>query len=466
MKRVAVAAGVSLALVAGFGAVAQATPVTGTSKVQANGSSGPLALFDQTPTLITDVAKSFGYSEVIIGSGSTSSSSSVITCPNTADNALPFVTDVGGELLSPATFQATADYIPLSGAKTVTSPNLTLSGMGAGLLGASGVKSTGGRFSMGVACTKNGNQTVAAFFRDITVKASAPKDGSYTVAATSYVFTKPTTSVTRLTANINHTNPTYGAFHTGDTVNAVVADAVVPDGYTLTYQWKANGSTIANATGSSYITTTNDAGKTFTVDAIYTKGSDVQTVTSNATASLEGDAVISGDVSVSATTTGATNGQLSLSVPSPMSASLTGPTLVSGYSTTTGDLGQVSVVDGRIVTLDGWDLKMDTKTVGGTTSFVNQADPTIKIAATQLGIAPRIVGSPGNTNAVKGTDQVAGATVFPVTLASSAKVTTPGDSNTSYVGTTNVNATLTLVAPQWKPAGTYAATFTLTVVSR
>lgn len=136
--------------------------------------------------------------------------------------------------------------------------------------------------------------------------------------------------------------------------------------------------------------------------------------------------------------------------------------MVSNFSTSTGSLGDITVNDGRVVTRDGWDLK------ASATDFVNGSNSAIVIDKAQLGIAPKINGRPAAGNSVAGAASTAGSTVYPFTLATSAALggATAGNTVAETVGATVVNADLTLVAPQWKPSGTYTSTLTVTVYSK
>ena len=158
-----------------------------------------------------------------------------------------------------------------------------------------------------------------------------------------------------------------------------------------------------------------------------------------------------GDIELRPTTLAASNGVLSLTVPADAEATFGAPTLVNNKSTSTGTLGQFTVTDGRVVTRQGWTL------TANVSDFVNEANGTITIGKAQLGLAPQIVSS-DSVGVTPGTTQVAGSATYAATFAEGA----PQNS----VGNTVLNAALTFVAPQDKPAGTYHSTMTLTVVSK
>ena len=452
--RVAVVATVVTSLVAGLSTVAQAA--VGTNTTQANGSAGPLNLFlggayQGTPST------SFAWTDNVIASGDTVDITASVVCPGTSSSAASFISARGSEGTK-ANWSAYAPAAFVSGTTNISQANLKPAGQTSGTPGAGAVKAAGGNYSLGLACLSNSGVTVdKVFYRYIAVTAST---GAWTAAATDYVYATPTVSYTQSAANITAART---VLHTTDTLNATVAQNAIADGFTVAFQWYANGSAVSGATSADYLTVLNDAGKVFTVKATYTRSgfADV-TTTSAATAAVEGDAVVSGPVTLNASVTDAVNGQLSLSVPNNATATLGNAHLVSNLSTSTGALGDMTVNDGRVVTRDGWDLKATA------TDFVNGANSAIVIDKSQLGIAPSITSRPTAGNSVAGSASVAGATSYPFTLASSAAFgnATVGNTVVDNVGATVVNAALTLVAPQWKPAGTYTATLTLTVYSK
>ena len=96
--------------------------------------------------------------------------------------------------------------------------------------------------------------------------------GSNISSVCKYSFAMPITAVNDLT--LNHDLSIYPIALTtvtmdnskpeaGDTLSATV----LPNGATATYQWLADGNDIPNATGSSYIVTSNDIGKKISVSA-------------------------------------------------------------------------------------------------------------------------------------------------------------------------------------------------------
>lgn len=165
------------------------------------------------------------------------------------------------------------------------------------------------------------------------------------------------------------------------------------------------------------------------------------------------DPSLTGTVALAPTTTAASPGVLSLTVPAGAAATFSAPALVNNVSTTLGTLGAVTVNDGRFLTAQGWDLSANVA------DFVNAADATNTIAKKQLGVAPSVtVAGTTATGVTAAAPQVAGSAVYPAAMASGAASNTTGSSV--------IDAGLTFLAPQAKAAGTYTSTMTLTVVSK
>jgi hypothetical protein len=160
-----------------------------------------------------------------------------------------------------------------------------------------------------------------------------------------------------------------------------------------------------------------------------------------------------GTVALAPTVTSAVNGVLSLSVPAGAAATFGAPTLIDNKSTTTGTLGAVTVNDGRVLTVNGWDL------TANVADFVNSVDATSIIGKSQLGVAPSVTAAGTTaTGVTAAAAQLAGSASYPAAFASAAAGNT--------VGASVLDAGLTFVAPQSKAAGTYNSTLTLTVVSK
>jgi hypothetical protein len=162
------------------------------------------------------------------------------------------------------------------------------------------------------------------------------------------------------------------------------------------------------------------------------------------------DPTMTGTIALSATTTAAQDGTLSLSVPANAAATFGSPSLVNNKSTTTGTLPNVTVTDERIVSRQGWSISANVA------DFVNSSNNAITIGKTNLGIAPSIVTNAGGVTA--GAATTAGSATYPATFAEA--------SVSNGVGTSVIGGNLTFVAPQDKAAGTYTSTLTLTLVSK
>lgn len=460
--RVAVVAVLATALVAGMATSANA--VVGSNATQTNGSDGPLYIWNAANTaLITSGA----YTTSAIAAGSKTDVNAPLTCPAGSDGAAAFVSKQGNERRSIST--ATGSDLPngwiaqtgasfSSGTKNVIGANIKISGLTNG--SSSDVK-VAGNYSLGIACTSSSGAVVdKVFYVYITTTGSA---GDWTAAATDYSYPTPTLSYTQAVANQNHTPNAFALPHVGDTINAVIDAASIPDGFAVHYQWKS-GATNVGTDSATYTTVDNDAGKTFTVVATYTRSgyTDVSR-TSLSSAAVEGTAVVSGAITVNANVVAASNGQLSLDVAT-TSVTLTGALNGSNKSESTGTLPNVIVNDGRVTSLDGWKL------TASVTDFTNSGvTPSAVIDKTQLAITPNIVSKPTDGNAVANTARSVGAAFSGINsneyLLAKAEPITGATTDKTYVGATTVNAALKLVAPQWKPAGTYSATMTITVTS-
>lgn len=156
------------------------------------------------------------------------------------------------------------------------------------------------------------------------------------------------------------------------------------------------------------------------------------------------------DVNLEATTMAAPDGPLSLSAPSVTTAAIGNPAMVDGLSTSTGTLGEFTVTDERYTSHPGWTL---TTTV---TQFTNSADTSKVIAASQLGVAPKLVDA--NPNVTVSAPQVAGSASYPSLFAQS--------NATAASGAVKMNADLKFVSPSNMPAGTYTSKLTLTLASK
>lgn len=316
--------------------------------VQANGSEGPAYAYSPADETLFPAGKVFAFEEEVVMSQSATDARATFACPADATSVFTFVSPIGGER-SPSTWTA---YANGGNAKSVLQPSVSL---GAQYLGApASIKSAGGNYSVGMACLKN---------NDVSLASSGL-----------YYFTA-------------HVTAGSGAYKI-DQPDATVTPA---------------------------------------------------------------DPSLTGTVDLTATTTAAANGVLSLSVPANATAAIGSPTLIGGLSTSTGTLGDITVNDGRVISQEGWTLS------ASVTDFTNSADPSVTIDKKQLGFAPKVISTTA-AGVLASAAQVAGASVFPTAIASS----TPA----SAVGTTIVNADLKFVSPANKVAGTYTSKLTLTLASK
>jgi hypothetical protein len=455
----------ALAAIASLAGLALTSPAyaVGAQTTQGNGSYGPVYIFkggllqDSTATPNSPVKNVFAWDDVIYTSALSTdlTEAGAFSCPSTSTNSVAFLSSVGSETTKSGWIRFGRNL----GTLTPSAVDVTPEGMSNGTTAASTAKAATGSFSLGIACTSNSGATVdRAHFRSIS---KTDATGAYTVAATEYLFTAPTLGYTQAVSGA------YSTAHTGDTLTATLADSAVAAGFAVTYQWYANSVAISGETGATYLTVANDAGKVFAVAANYTRNGYASKSVSNVSGqniTLVGDAVVSGDVPANASVVAPTNGALSLSLPSSPSITLTGVRdAATNTSISTGTLSNVQVIEGRVTSRDGWDLNITWS------NFVKSDDSSMIIDKSQLGISTAINSAPSAGDVTSGSARVAGAS-YPSTswnaLYQAKKGPTNGNVVADTVGTTTITNTFTLVAPQWKPAGTYRATVTYTVASR
>jgi len=442
IARIAIVATATASVLVGFATSASA--VAGTVKTQDNGSAGPVHLWLDGSSYKA-ASYPFGWSDNAIASGSTSDVQVALNCPSSATEAYPFIATVANTS-SPANWNASGDNVlgALSnGVKPVVLANLKPSGLINGA--AAAVKATGGTFNLGVACTTgNGTTVVSSFYRTITVTAST---GAWVAAASDYVY--PTPTISGATGN-SGANP-----NVNDTLTANLA--TVPDGFTPSFQWKVAGSNVGT-NSATYTVVDNDNDKTITVTVTYARSTFTDVVkTSAATLKVVGGTtLVSGDVGLSVTTVQANDGTLSLDVPTGTVGTFGTSTLQGDVNTSkaTGTLSNnVTVNDARVYSRKGWELT-------ATVSSFSGAGTTID--AKQLGIAPKLVAS-GTT--AEG-QVIPDARVAGTALGAGSSYLFASATAGNTVGATKLNADLTFVAPQYKPAGTYTGTLSLTLASK
>jgi hypothetical protein len=417
---------------------------------QSNGSFGAVHLYNAGSQLAT----SYGWTSQAVGSSSAESSNAVFTCPATATGVSTFLASAANTS-DPSKWDAFATIGFAPGTKEVEQPNLSPA---AQVLGNAGlVKSSGGSFNLGVACTReNGVQLLSAYYRTITITAGT---GAYTAVATATdsVGTSLPTPTWAVTTPVSPapSNREAGSVYVGDVLTATKNEPTIfPGDYTTAFQWKRNGNAIANKTAATYTVVEADGYAKITVDVTYTAaGVSVTKASTQTPLVLGGSAVLGGNVSMSAGVSAIQNGFLELSVPANAAAVFTSPTIENNYSITRGTLGNIQINDSRWVTTDGWDLTADVDTF---------KDGTKEIVKSNFGLAPRKVDNLTTaTGHTLGTARVAGSAEYPTAFASAAKYADLGNT-----GVTVLNADLTLRAPRTTLAGTYTSKVTLTLATK
>ncbi len=417
---------------------------------QSNGSFGAVHLYNGSYVL----SNTFAWDGEVVGSASSTASDAVLSCPATATGAATFLSTAANTTV-PGSWNAFAPIAFSSGTKNILQPNLSPDAQTSG--NALGVKTSGGTFNLGVACTSNSGVTVlAAFYRTITVTAST---GAYTAAATATdsVGTSLPTPTWAVTTPVSPapSNREVGSVYVGDVLTATKNEPTIfPGDYTATFQWKRNGNAIANQTAATYTVLDADGYAKVSVDVTYTAaGVSVAKASTQTPLVLGGSAVLGGNVTMSAGVSAIQNGFLELSVPALAAAAFTAPTIENNYSITRGTLGNIQVNDSRWVTTDGWDLTADVDTF---------KDGTKEIAKSNFGLAPKKVANLTTaTGQTLATATVAGSATYPTAFASAAKLADLGDT-----GITVLNADLTLRAPRTTLAGTYTSKVTLTLATK
>jgi hypothetical protein len=418
---------------------------------QSNGSFGAVYLYDGTYAL----SSSYGWSAEVVGSSSATASDAVIACPTSSTGAFTFLA-TAANTNAPGSWNASAPLAFAGGTKNILQPNLAPASQVNGNAGA--VKSAGGTYNLGVACTSNSGVTVvAAYYRTITVTAGT---GAYVAAAPAAdtvgaSLPTPTWSVTTNSSLPAASGRAANTVYVGDVLTAAKNQPTVfPADYTTTFQWERNGTPIAGKTASTYTVVDADGYAKISVDVVYTAGGVSVTKTSTETPMiLGGSAVLGGNVSLSAGVSAIANGFLELSIPTNAAATFGAPTVVNNYSVTTGTLGNIQVNDTRWITTDGWNLQADVAT------FVSGAN---SIAKSNFGLVPSIVaGSTTATGITAAAGTSAGSATYPTAMASAAKNADLGDTGVSVL-----NAALTLRAPRSTPSGTYTSTVTLTLATK
>ena len=168
-----------------FGLVAGATAATATAAVQANGSDTPLYIYDLDIALVTDPAVVFNWDSDSLGAGTPDGYDSASYCPAEATGASVFLAPFGQERnvqqWSASSVNGFNPNPAIAGTKEIIAANLSPISLTNGNPGQAAVKAAGGRYSVGVACTKfDGVAVVKAMYRTINVPAGT---GTYTFEA-------------------------------------------------------------------------------------------------------------------------------------------------------------------------------------------------------------------------------------------------------------------------------------------
>ncbi|TFB84058.1 hypothetical protein E3O44_16355 [Cryobacterium algoricola] len=150
--------------------------------------------YDTNAVLVTDSARVWGFSEDLYSGSTAAAYDEAFLCPATATSAKLFLSPVGSER-TPNTWAAYAESaFAIGRPKEVVAPTLTPSTLINGTPGAQASKTSGGRFSLGLACTSNNGATVVgAFYRTINMTAVT---GAFTIEAQSDVVVTPTSTPT------------------------------------------------------------------------------------------------------------------------------------------------------------------------------------------------------------------------------------------------------------------------------
>jgi hypothetical protein len=396
---------------------------------QTNGSAAWVSVYDTNAALTTN-STNFAWAADAYASASSTDVVAAFTCPATSTGAFTFISAPGDEA-KPGSWKASA---PLGGL-TITTASLTPSLQVNGAAGA--VKTAGGDYSLGIACTKNDGVTAVAaggFYRSISVTAGTGVwHTTDTEAFNNFRFTTSPVSQTVATgANATFTSVTAGE----------------PAGSSIKWQSLVSGGSWTDIAGATL------ADLTITNAQEVNSGVSYRAVASNGSATItSAEAVLTvssqtGTVGLNATVVNAKDGTLSLAVSNSAPVAFGAATLVGNFSTSTGTLPTIVVDDKRVNGRQGWDLSADVSDFAYLSNTISK---------TQLGLVPTVVpGTASGTSA--GATLVAGSAAYPAVIASGLADST--------VGTTSLNGALTFVAPQAKPAGTYTSTMTLTVTSK
>ena len=135
------------------------------------GSDGPVYLYDGSYTLQEGSSKTWDFAGEVYASEVNNNASDAFTCPAQSTSAYTFISNRGQERTGLNGWNAAANQIFPAGSKNLLEVNFTPSANIIALkLPQASIKSAGGQYSLGVACTTNNGVTVvAAWYRYIEV---------------------------------------------------------------------------------------------------------------------------------------------------------------------------------------------------------------------------------------------------------------------------------------------------------
>jgi hypothetical protein len=142
-------------------AIAAITANVAFAAVQATGSDGPVYIYDAGTEVLVPAGHTFAWDEDVVGSAASNSALSRFTCPADATSARTFIAPVNGSTHPPiASWIARADalFVPTTKQIQEFPANLSAQINGAPL----SVKSAGGTYWLGLACTTNSGATLAS----------------------------------------------------------------------------------------------------------------------------------------------------------------------------------------------------------------------------------------------------------------------------------------------------------------
>lgn len=185
-KKTSIIGAGALALVLAAGAAT----VSASAAVQANGSDGPLYVGNADNGDALDTAGYvYKWDENIFASAS-GTDLVPFACPTGATGAYTFISTVGNERAGTDDWEAFDTDAIIAGG--VNAPNITAETQISGVPGQAALRTSGGTYSMGVACTiDSGVNVVASYYRTISVTAGS---GDFTIERNADATVPPTTS--------------------------------------------------------------------------------------------------------------------------------------------------------------------------------------------------------------------------------------------------------------------------------